>query len=301
MFGKISKLFLKPLVPIIRLEGDIDTRSALLVSRGLKKIKPDRSKALGLVINSNGGSPVQTELIMNKIKAYCHEHHLPLYTFAEDQAVSAGYWMLSAGDKVYADKSSTVGCIGANVSHLGVKKFFEERDIEVRTWVSDDKKIVPPMFYDVKDVHKEAMQKWTDSIRKDFIANVERFRSNKIKVPQGEREDKLYQGQAFTGQEVLNYGLVDHLGTYASVFFKDFPLCRIVDVSEKPTFEKYQQTIVELIKLLTSKALPLIIAYFVIKGTIKVYLLILVLKKKNSSDPEEVKEGEKLEKELYSS
>ncbi len=301
MFGKISKYFLKPLVPIIRLEGDIDTRSALLVSRSLKKISPDRSKALGLVINANGGSPVQTEVILTKIKAYCKEHHLPLYTFAEDQAISAGYWMLCAGDKVYADKSSTVGCVGANISHMGAKRLFEERGVEVRTWVSDEKKIVPPVFYDVKDVHREAMQKWTDSVRNSFIADIEKYRSNKITVPQGERDQKLYQGQAFTGQEVLNYGMVDHLGTYASVFFKEFPLCRIVDVSEKPNFEKYRETFVELVKLLTSKALPLIIAYFVIKGTIKVYLLILVMKKKNSSDPKEVKEGEQLEKELYSS
>jgi len=239
MLGKLSKYFLKPLVPIIRLEGDIDTRSTYLVSRSLKKISPSRSKALGIVINSNGGSPVQTEIILNKIKSFCNEHHLPLYTFAEDQALSVGYWMLCSGDKVYADKASALGSVGASISHIGAKDFLEARNVEVRTWVSDDKKIVPPIFYDVKDVHKQSMQKWTDNVRSNFIAHIEKYRNSKISIPEKERDEKLYQGTALTGQEGLNYGLVDSLGTYASVFYRDFPECRIVDYSEKPTLDKY--------------------------------------------------------------
>jgi len=238
---------------------------------------------------------------MNKIKAFCHQNYLPLYTFAEDQAVAAGYWVLSAGDKVYADKSSTVGCIGASISHISVKSFFEERDIEVRTWASDDKKIVPSMFYDVKDIHKEAMQKWTDSVRENFIKDIERYRSNKITVSQGKRGEKLYQGQAFTGQEVLKYGLVDHLGTYASVFFKDYPLCKIVDVSERSTIERYKENSVEVVKWLTSRVLPFLIVYELIRMAFRLYLLVLIFRKKKSDDPEEVKEAERLEKELHSS
>jgi len=298
MLSKLSKYFLKPLVPVIRLNGDIDTRSALLVARSLKKISPSRSKALGLVINSNGGSPVQTEIILNKIKAYCHEHHLPLYTFAEDQALSVGYWMLCSGDKVYADKSSALGSIGASISHICGKEFLEARNVEVRTWVSDENKLVPPNLYEVKEVHKQAMQKWTDNVRNNFVAHVEKYRKSKISIPETERDEKLYQGKAWTGQEGLQYGMIDNLGTYASVFYKDFPECRIVDYSEKPTLDKYRETGVEIVKIWTSRALPLILAYFIIKGTIKLYLLLLVLKKKNSNDPKEQKEAEILEKEL---
>ena len=33
-----------------------------------------------------GGSPTQCDIMTSMIKGFCHENHLPLYTFAEDCA-----------------------------------------------------------------------------------------------------------------------------------------------------------------------------------------------------------------------
>lgn len=58
---------------------------------------------MAVVINSPGGSPTQCDIMTSMIKGFCHENHLPLYTFAEDCAASGGYFLLSIGDKVYVD------------------------------------------------------------------------------------------------------------------------------------------------------------------------------------------------------
>lgn len=294
MFGNLSKKIFKPLVPVIRINGDINSTTTFLVSRSLNKIKPGRSDALGVVINSDGGSPAQCEIILKKIKEFCHEHHLPLYTFAEDRALSAGYWMLCVGDKVYADKSSALGSIGTTVTHTDVTGLFKKFNIEVRTWDSDKDKVVPSIYQEPNEVQTQNMQKWADNCHKSFISHIEQYRKSKITVPEGERKEKLYQGKVWTGKEAMEYGLVDGFGTYAAVLFKDFPKSRIVDVSEKPTLEKYREQFFTIVKLASSKALPWIIAYFVIKGCIKLYLLILVFKKKNSSDPKERQEAKEL-------
>lgn len=204
--------------------------------------------------------------------------------------------MLAGGDKVYADQSSALGNIGATIAHTDVKNLLSKYNIETRTWVSDEKKVIPSIYHDIKDVQVDSMQKWASHVHQNFIKHIESHRKSKITVPEKDRDDKLYQGTVWTGKEALDYGLVDGFGTYASVFYRDFPSSRIVDVSEKPTLEKYQEKFFTFVKLMSSKALPWILAYFVIKGCIKLYLIILVLRKKDSSDPKEREEAKQLEK-----
>ena len=62
-------------------------------------INAARAEAIALMINSRGsflnyaevsitskgGSPVQSAIILDKVKKYCKNHELPLYTFPEDK------------------------------------------------------------------------------------------------------------------------------------------------------------------------------------------------------------------------
>ena len=75
--GAIQRWLFKPVIPIIRIKG-IDPDTTANITRSLQKINPNISKGLALVIDSTGGSAVQAQIISEKIKSYCHEHHLPL-------------------------------------------------------------------------------------------------------------------------------------------------------------------------------------------------------------------------------
>jgi ClpP class serine protease len=68
-----------------------------MVEASLNAINPGRIKALAVVINSLGGSPTQCDIIADKLTHFAKNHHVPLYTFAEDAAISGGYYLLAIG------------------------------------------------------------------------------------------------------------------------------------------------------------------------------------------------------------
>ena len=131
----------KPLVAVIRLSGTIaaDGRfgSSAISDHSTKNIieKAFRRKglsAVAIVINSPGGSPVQSSLITARIRRLADDKKIPVYAFVEDVAASGGYWLATAADKIYADASSIVGSIGVIYSGFGFDKLIESYGIERR-------------------------------------------------------------------------------------------------------------------------------------------------------------------------
>ena len=58
----------------------------------------DNAKAVALVVNSPGGSPVQSRQIYLRIRQLAQEKELPVLVFVEDVAASGGYMIACAGD-----------------------------------------------------------------------------------------------------------------------------------------------------------------------------------------------------------
>ena len=73
-------------------------------------------------INSPGGSPVQSELIYDRIKTLSSRNKVKVITIAEDVAASGGYMLMCAGDILLANKSSIVGSIGVISASFGFSK-----------------------------------------------------------------------------------------------------------------------------------------------------------------------------------
>ena len=66
-----------------------------------------------MIVNSPGGSPVQSNLLFKRIRQMAAEQKKRVYVFCEDVAASGGYFLAIAGDEIYADPSSIIGSIGA--------------------------------------------------------------------------------------------------------------------------------------------------------------------------------------------
>ena len=84
-----------------------------------RAFKVPNLKAVALVVNSPGGSAVQSALIAGRIRALAEEHELPVIAFAEDVAASGGYWLACAGDEIFVNEASIVGSIGVVSSGFG--------------------------------------------------------------------------------------------------------------------------------------------------------------------------------------
>ena len=65
------------------------------------------AKAVCLLINSPGGSPAQSSLIYQRLRALRERYtHVALLAFVEDAAVSGGFYIACAADEIVADRSS---------------------------------------------------------------------------------------------------------------------------------------------------------------------------------------------------
>ncbi len=126
-----------PLVPVIRLQGAIGTggRSlsdqalAPVIERAFSRGKP---AAVAFVINSPGGSPVQSSLIASRIRRLADEKKMPVHCFVEDIAASGGYWLATAADHIWVDESSLVGSIGVIYASFGFHDLMQKNGVERR-------------------------------------------------------------------------------------------------------------------------------------------------------------------------
>ncbi len=128
-----------PSVAVIRLSGVIATGSrgalndAALAGTIEKAFGRGKPSAVALVLNSPGGSPVQSSLIAARIRRLAAEKNIPVYAFVEDVAASGGYWLACAADEIFVDldkgefdrnrlsggfKALLTDCLGADIYYF---------------------------------------------------------------------------------------------------------------------------------------------------------------------------------------
>ena len=100
----------KTVIPVVRLHGVIaaEQRQGRLniatVAPLLKRAFAIRSApAVAIIVNSPGGSPVQSRLIAKRIRDLAEEHDRPVLVFVEDAAASGGYFIAVAGDEIIVE------------------------------------------------------------------------------------------------------------------------------------------------------------------------------------------------------
>jgi signal peptide peptidase SppA len=206
---------------VLRLAGAIGMstglRRGLALSTSVEpiaKLFADKTvAAVAVVINSPGGSPVQSALIHDRIRALAKEKGIRVLTFAEDVAASGGYMLALAGDEIYAHENSIVGSIGVVSASFGFDKLIEKIGIERRVHIAGERKAMLDPFKpeDPRDAaHLEALQR---EVHESFKAMVRTRREGKLK---GDDKD-LFNGAFWTGAKAKELGLIDGLGDLRSI------------------------------------------------------------------------------------
>ncbi len=201
-----------PLVTVIEMSGvigDLGAGQKGLTLRRLEKtieaaFKPKHVKAVALAINSPGGSPVQSRLILGAVRRQAKEKDKPVLAFIEDVGASGGYILALAGDEIYADESSVVGSIGVISGGFGFHDAMKKLGVERRVHTAGENKSMLDPFRpeDPEDVARlEAILK---QLHEQFIALVKERRGAKLA---DDRE--LFSGAIWTGPAAQQRGLVD--------------------------------------------------------------------------------------------
>jgi signal peptide peptidase SppA len=209
-----------PVVPVVRLSGVIGLSTPLRpgvtaasMARPLERAFNMRNaRAVALVVNSPGGSPVQSHLIYRRIRQLAEEKKRPVIAFVEDVGASGGYMAACAADEIICDISSIVGSIGVVGGSFGFPKLMERLGIERRLYTAGEHKasLDPFLPEDPEDVQRlKALQQ---EIHQGFIDLVKQSRGARLKGP----EKTLFSGEYWSGAKAIELGLADGIGDLRS-------------------------------------------------------------------------------------
>ena len=231
MFDKLRKLLPKAfrndktVIPVVRLQGAIGMVTPLRpglslasVSQPLEKaFAMKKAPAVALIVNSPGGSPVQSRLIFKRIRDLAEEKEKDVLVFVEDVAASGGYMIALAGNEIYADPSSIVGSIGVVAAGFGFPELLKKIGVERRVYTAGEKKSILDPFKAENPDDIEFLKGLQQEIHEVFIDMVKSRRGD-ILSDDGE----LFSGKFWTGGKARELGLVDDIGDLRGVLKKRF-------------------------------------------------------------------------------
>ncbi|MDG1286145.1 MAG: S49 family peptidase [Rickettsiales bacterium] len=208
-------------VVVVRLEGVIGqggrfSKGGLTADTYAPLIKKAFSvgnlKAVAVVINSPGGSPVQSALLAQEIRYHADKKNVPVLCFIEDCGASGGYWLACAGDEIFAMEASIVGSIGVIAAGFGFQDLLAKHGIERRVHTSGKSKALLDPFQPEKPADVKVLKEAQTDIYEGFVDYVKERRGDKLKGT----DAKLFSGTIFSGKKAHELGLVDGLGDFRS-------------------------------------------------------------------------------------
>ena len=232
MFGALRSLVPRrfrgdiPVVPVVRLTGVIGFSTPLkpglmlaTCARSLERaFAVRRARAVALMINSPGGSAVQSHLIFKRVRALAEEKRIPVIAFVEDVAASGGYMIACAADEIVADNSSTIGSIGVVGGSFGFHRLLDKIGVERRLYTAGEHKAMLDPFLPEKPEDVERLKSIQREIHDMFIALVRGRRGAKLTSS----DSTLFSGEFWTGMKARELGLVDAIGDLRSVLRERF-------------------------------------------------------------------------------
>src|SRR3978361_2273567 len=203
----------KPVVPVVRLSGVIGAVTPLrpgmslaAVARTLERaFATKNAKAVALVINSPGGSPVQSRQIYLRIRQLAAEKKLPVLVFVEDVAASGGYMIACAGDEIFCDPSSILGSIGVVGGTFGFVDLIKKIGVERRLYTAGAHKATLDPFLPENPEDVARLKQLQREIHAIFIGLVKDSRGARLKGT----DDLLFTGEYWAGEKSVSLGLAD--------------------------------------------------------------------------------------------
>src|SRR5258706_1005374 len=203
----------RPVVPVLRLSGPIGMATPLRPGLSLatadgaieRAFTMSKLPSVAIVINSPGGSPVQSNLIFKRIRQLADEKDKRVYVFCEDVAASGGYYLAVSGDEIYADPSSIVGSIGVISASFGLEKAIQRLGIERRVYTAGQSKGFLDPFQPERPDDVARLKALQKDVHDVFIGVVKDRRAERLKG----LDPDIFSGAFWSAAKALDLGLID--------------------------------------------------------------------------------------------
>ncbi len=196
-------------VGMLRLDGDIGESGQIKSSDTIKSLRElfenPKVKSIVLEVNSGGGSSYTSAVIYDEVLRLKEKHNKEIVTVAKEVLASGAYYIASATDNIYAQKTSIIGSIGVRMGSFNFAKTIEKLGVERKIISSGDNKTIGDTFTPMTKEQENHLKGMTSEIHKIFIDDVSKGRGKRIDV----NSKELFSGLIWTGVKSKELGLID--------------------------------------------------------------------------------------------
>lgn len=194
-------------VAVLPLEGPILSERAFL--RSLDRYR-DRGGvgAFVLEIRSPGGTVGASQAIFRTVRRLREEEDRPVVAWIGDVGASGGYYVALAADSIYALPGSLTGSIGVIMEFPNAQELLRKVGVGVEVVKSGEHKDLGSPVRPLSPEDREVLEGVVGDVYGQFVDAVSENRAlSRDSVA------SLADGRIFTGEQAVELGLVDGIGT----------------------------------------------------------------------------------------
>ncbi|MGJ7461160.1 signal peptide peptidase SppA [Halomonas sp. MA07-2] len=230
-----------PHLGVVKVRGVIDSESPASAERivaGLNRAwEAEESEAVVLQIDSPGGSPVQSQRIYDEIMRLRAEGDKPIIAVIEDVGASGAYYIAAAADEILVAPASLVGSIGVISASFGLEEAIERLGVERRVFAAGDNKAFLDPFSALAPEQRQFWQSVLETTHRQFIEAVREGRGDRL----GD-DERLFSGLVWSGEQALELGLVDGIGSLGGLARERLPAPKVRDYTPRlDPFERFSR------------------------------------------------------------
>lgn len=205
-FALFSKSIpLRSKVALVRIEGPIfDSKN--IVDELKEYMKHASVKAIILRIDSPGGAVAPSQEIYEEVKKAAGKKKIVVSMGSI--AASGGYYIAAPSTKIIANPGTLTGSIGVILEIPNFQGLMTKIGVKTEVIKSGRHKDMVSYFRGIRKEEREILQGVMDNVHEQFIRAVSEGRNLGI-----EEVQQISDGRIFTGEQALQFGLIDELGT----------------------------------------------------------------------------------------
>lgn len=204
------------------LGGDVMGSDTII--KAIKQAREDSFvKGVILRVDSPGGSALASDLMWRELELL----KKPFVVSMGDTAASGGYYISMGADKIIAEPGTITGSIGVVGGKIGLQGLFDKIGINTTVISRGKNSGVLSMSTGFSETERKSMETLLYDIYDQFTTKAATGRKMPV-----EQLEKLARGRVYTGNQALQIGLVDKIGTLEDAYNEIIQLAELQSESK---------------------------------------------------------------------
>jgi protease IV len=192
----------------IEITGAIASETRKRILKAFKTIEEKKFPALLLRIDSPGGTVGDSQEIFAALQRLQSEKNLKVVASFGNISASGGVYIGVGAKHVVANPGTITGSIGVILRGNNLERLLDKVGVSFKVVKSGPYKDILAFDRELTSEEEHILQELIDTSYQQFVETVARGRNLEV-----ETVKSFADGRVFTGQQALELGLVDRLGT----------------------------------------------------------------------------------------